>query len=907
MSYQHFYSRVPARVSLYNKIDGFDTFAHSAGLKNDFIVGQLSTVYHDKLNIHDSYKIRKGEISTVYSHIVLPSGDAVHTALTYLPLDFTGERSSYLAHSIILTDEEKRRLYSGSENLMFNKDMFVTDISSFNITSPTAAPNPNLPEGSYFLRPLFDPRGITFKYNSDMIKSFLYSLTAAICGEGRDVYFRLPCADSEVSEEALGFINAIMTIMPHSLREKLSFVTYISRPDCYQRFKLKAVGEDFQGVDPKQGVFYDFAAGTVSGQPIEYERYSALANFLYSLFENKSIRDNFHIYLAGIEKSYPLLDIGVKSLSEIIFAFWQCSGYYVEQSILPDDNSVRSFFNVYGKYREGMAIEQRMKAYRCLARYSRAHIAVPADIFEKLTELYPDECVSAKAVLLDILLSLIHEPAMREEIFAFISDNYASEIDKVKHIINSNLARVFYGGYLQYQILHFFDDNFATEPEETKDVIIDKLILSIRTPEVRASIVSFLDRHYGELSVAQRTKIYNTAHEMIPECDDLALMLVNLVNRHIAREGAELQKLVSTGICESLEKSLKAGSDRLLALYMSDIGFCEDVAVAFIWKNHIGGDELINILSSIGAYKRAIKLIRMYKTLPGLEDGDYEFLLNTFAETEVNIAPATMYELMHADRAALASLPEKQANLFREKIIYPTIIHTFYDVFKIKYGKDGIATLLAYVQDKPILTKSKQYAEIDSFIALTKKCEMGNVEAVFRLEKELPTDEDVRADIAEYIGACSLNTVTQDEVTICTYELLINYLESGTLKFDTLYMGIKREREKEYRARNNFINKLDPSNRHAAADAMELILHCISEIYKANHTLYDVICDSESGVDRMMTDFVYAYGIGARGFVRRKGKGCPYDIFDSARDIVKERNSSVSSFDDFMDIFFRRK
>ena len=45
MSYQHFYSRVPARVSLYNKIDGFDTFAHSAALDREFILGELSAVY----------------------------------------------------------------------------------------------------------------------------------------------------------------------------------------------------------------------------------------------------------------------------------------------------------------------------------------------------------------------------------------------------------------------------------------------------------------------------------------------------------------------------------------------------------------------------------------------------------------------------------------------------------------------------------------------------------------------------------------------------------------------------------------------------------------------------------------------------------------------------------------------
>ena len=77
MSYQHFYSRVPARVSLYNKIDGFDTFAQSAGLDGDFVVNELSVVYKDNLDVHDSMRVRRGEVPTVYSHQVLPSGWAV--------------------------------------------------------------------------------------------------------------------------------------------------------------------------------------------------------------------------------------------------------------------------------------------------------------------------------------------------------------------------------------------------------------------------------------------------------------------------------------------------------------------------------------------------------------------------------------------------------------------------------------------------------------------------------------------------------------------------------------------------------------------------------------------------------------------------------------------------------------
>ena len=123
MSYQHFYSRVPARVSLFNKRDGFDTFAHSAALDREFVLGELSTVYANKLNIHNPLKIRRGEVPVVYSQAKLPSGRLVQTAVKYIPSDFTGERSAYLAHSLVLTEEEIDRVIKSPEVDAFNEKM----------------------------------------------------------------------------------------------------------------------------------------------------------------------------------------------------------------------------------------------------------------------------------------------------------------------------------------------------------------------------------------------------------------------------------------------------------------------------------------------------------------------------------------------------------------------------------------------------------------------------------------------------------------------------------------------------------------------------------------------------------------------------------------------------------------
>lgn len=906
MSLQHFYSRVPARVSMYNKRDGFDTFAHSAGLDRDFVLGPLSQVYIDRLKYLDQIKVRRGEMPVVYSQALLAGGESVQTTVSYLPLDFTGERSAYLAHSLILTEQEKEGLFSCQDAYTFNPDIFVTDISSFEITSPSATKNSNLEELPYTTRRFSNAGAVIKKYNPEMVKSLLYSLLSAVCSGGLDVYFHLPCPDYAASSEALEFINAILSILPYSLRARVSFVTFVTDVDSHPGFKLKCAASYCDRIYPHRGVFYDFATGMVSGQPVDYQRNLSLVNFLYSLYDNKSLRDEFHAYVAGIEKTYDGFVVDVRNLSEMVFVFWQCSGFFVEQSVLPNDLTVSSFFRMYGSYRYGMSTEYRVKAYRCLARYAADHRVIPADIFAMLWSLYPDECVPAKAVALDVLLSLIHVPAMREDLFDFISKNYPGEIDRVKLVVNSNLARVFYGGFLQHKILSFFDRNFASEPVETTDLIVDKLLLTIRTPQIQREIVAFLDRHYIRLTPTQKAKLYNTCLEMIPECDLLSVMLINLVNRHITWADADIKNYMRENLTRLLGESLSRGERNLAAILIDSNGFCEEIATSYIWEHRIGGEVFMDTLAAMGVYKRATKLIRMYKTLPNLTDEDYENLLSAFTEMSVSVLPSTMYEILQVDKAAGHSLPEKQANHFRSTIIYPTMPYTFLDVFKVKYGKEGVDILLKYAHGKPALTNSEQYLVVQNYLAMVEAAKSGDTEGAFRRVLAMPSNKVVRHDIADYVRMCALDTANQDETTTFIFELVISYLKTESFRFDVLYTKYRKIFEDNNSDREGIKAMIDPADRRGAADAMKLLLSAIEGLFVASDEFESMLISSACGLGRAINEFVEIYGIGAWMFIKQHSQGCPDGVMEMAGSSSKEQYKSVQSFTDAVDLVLRK-
>ncbi len=66
MSQQHFYSRVPAKMSIFNRADGFDTFAYSDGLEREFIEKDLAAIYDNKPSKNDAALIRDGKLAPVY-------------------------------------------------------------------------------------------------------------------------------------------------------------------------------------------------------------------------------------------------------------------------------------------------------------------------------------------------------------------------------------------------------------------------------------------------------------------------------------------------------------------------------------------------------------------------------------------------------------------------------------------------------------------------------------------------------------------------------------------------------------------------------------------------------------------------------------------------------------------------
>ena len=863
---------------MYNRSDGFDTFAHTSGLERDFIERELSAVYQNKLNKGDLGAVRRGELPCVYSQCALRSGRTAQSCTTYLPLDYTGERSSYLTHTLILEDDERRRLFFDKDAFIFNSEMFVKDISSFNITSPTASPDSNYPALEY-VSCGGSAEDIVKKYSEETLKAFIFATLSVLKGKGKNVYFRLPYPDAALSDAALDFVNRIAAVIPYDMRQDLSFVTYVTDLSQYPNCKLKCISDACGEATGSRNVYIDLQTNMVSGiSEDEISSNRTLVNFFYMLLESKEIRDEFLAYMENAASVMPALaSPTLKVLSELVFLFCAVCGSFAEDAILPNDARVYEFFCIYEKYREVLSEEYRRTAYKCLERYPRAHEAIPKNIFAKLTKLYSAECRSAKRVAMNSVLELIHTDIMREKLFVFIRANYASEDEDIKAVVNADLCRVFYGGFLQPQILEFFSANFEGAPDETKDMILDKVLLTIRTTSVQNKIIDFLYKHYNNMNETERARIYDTFFEMLPECDALSVSLCALVDAHIETEGDALRQIVNSRIAAALEADYRKKEHLLMPVLASGKGYCRDRVIGLA----LGEWSARKIYSEYIEHLEAKKIVEKTEEVAYILSAEH--FDNAICEKLIGILPSvystnvekvSLYGWLDADGVFAQKLGDEYLGAVREKIIYPAVKGRLFDVFKTEYGKEGMQRVKEYCKESRALVDTDGYRAICTFEKLVGAIEAKTADKAIELVCDMERLGASAKAVAAYLRAFVYDGSSSDAEKNMLCELSARFI-SNDLALDEVYSAYKQIYTQQYLIDHG--SKADPrkADTEGAGRSIGLLWKHLVAIAAQSKEASDRLSAATTSLESAISRFIGDYGKGAERFIEQNMQNRP--------------------------------
>ena len=800
MAKQHLYARVPAKLSMFNKTDGYDTFACSAGITEEFAVKELSYVCDIKLNPDVADDIRSGKLSPVYSQFSTRDGMLVQSCVTYLPLDYSGERSTYMVHSLISGKEEYVPFFASFEDAVINKDAFLHDLSSFNVTDPSSKSDSSYPEKPLERVRCESQNWIAETYERDLLRRFVYSVFAAISGKIKGVFVALKDTSEPTSDGFIRFINSLFKVVPFHLRPALSFATRVINPAQFSGIKLKGIAAGIDTLKVPKCAAFDFESGAFTGVKDDDVNANIQAvDFICSLFKNDALRRDFLTFADKVVAASPSLGgTSLNSLNDIICLFRCGCGFYEEKAVLPSDAKLLEVLGVYESHRRSLPDDYRVTIMRSVNRYPASRIEIPKKIFAKLQKLYPKEIPGTKHVIMNAVLDLIHTDAMRDKLFAFIKANYRDEDDTAKADIIRHLCSVFYGGFLQTQLLEFFDECFGDSSGESRDEIISKILLVIRTKSLYDQITAFLNAHYGELTPENRSKVYDTILEQLPEGDELAYRLICFADGHIESENSEFVSSFDARLIKAVNKEQSRAKHPMFEVICKTSGHCSKAVAEYVFTECAGAkiyDEFINLqlLGSFASQKRCVEYMSEFC---GVNDAEKAVTLSEKA-AEVMLNAKTEYSLGELIETANEFDGSSNAfmSLVSQKALCPLVSARLTDVFARTDGTLTAEDVESFCERFAQIKKDAPYGVIENYLSFKSAVISAQNDEVFKYSEAFPRDKKLRSHIGAYAEKDIAEKVNEsDVISYASFRFAVSYLKTGSFRIEDAFDELCKSR-----------------------------------------------------------------------------------------------------------------
>lgn len=536
MAKQHFYSRVPACMSMYKHADGYDTFAQSEGLSEEYAEATVQKLLHIKLTPEEKRRVEEGNYPPVYCIYGGPGGDRLQSRISFLPKDFSGEQSCFFVHTLIFKGEEARMAYSEADGALLDPSLFDVSPGAFAMGDPASRYDSAYPEAVFAPAKVPDEAVNDWyqKYPYNTVRQFLsVLLSRGFTGSSEGpIYVLLPVEDSELSSAALSFMNAVMAPFPDFIKTLVSFATYTEDLNRFKACRIRFLPHTVEGAAATaKGMVFDFSRhiGNILRDEV-YRTNASAVEFLYGLYENHELRRRFIGFYQNAmakDRQYAKYD---KSFFDFIDLFKSSCGFFKEDEAFPDDASVQQLLTAYEKYRSLLEMEDRQKILTVVRRYDVAKVAIPKEVFGKISRLYPKEPAPCKEVLMDVVLSLLHTDVMRSKLFLLVKGNLDAELPERRTLILQHLAQVFRGGFLQPQIMEVISACFGEEPADNQIYLLEKLLLTLRTEAVQKDILAFLEKNGATFTDECFSLMIATLIEMLSHEDDLCKKTLALLD-----------------------------------------------------------------------------------------------------------------------------------------------------------------------------------------------------------------------------------------------------------------------------------------------------------------------------------------------------------------------------------------
>lgn len=809
---QHFYSRVPACMSMYQHADGYDTFAQSEGLSQEYTEATVQKLIHIKLSPEEKRRVEEGVYPPVYCVYNGPGGDRLQSKICFLPKDFSGEQSCFFVHTLILQADEARKAMCLPDTALVSPAAFSVSPDRFDWTDPKSRYDEAFPETEYKADSVSAEAISDWyqKYPYNTVRQFLSTLLRCGFSGSYDtpIYVLLPVEDRQLSAAAVEFMNIVLSPFPDFIKNLATFASYtedfIRFKSCRVRFLPRHLEGAAAGV---KGTVFDFfrSIGNIIKEEV-YRTNAAAVEFLYGLYEDHELRSRFiRFYQNAVEKDrqYAKFD---KSFFEFIDLFKKCSGAFQEEEAFPDDAAVYQLLVAYEKYHDLLEPEDRKAILTVLQRYQRAKTAIPKDIFSKINRLYPKEPSFCKEVIMDVILSLLHTDVMRNKLFLFIKANIHAETPERKTLILQHLAQVLRGGFLQSQIMELIAECYEEEPSGSRLVLMEKVLLTLRTDAVQDAILAFLRKSVSDAEDDVFELVISTLADMLWHNDDLCRKCLSLLDEILSATDAKRQQFIFNTVFPVIESNKRPELIQTIAGMRGELSREALRRALIYWGGRKISGLFFDLLFAQSLADITVSFADIHKFClqeAEISDKSLSSLCEAFVkETGKQLLRADLFAILEfgtSVKQAVDGLPQARWQRFikswEKEEFWPAVLDKLYQALDPAHP-DGLTVILAELsrvpayQDNPsVLTLRRA----DDFLKAVHEKAYAKALAILL---QLPLEESFRSRFSEKL----LSEFSSESPLWYTdagalpsaffFEAFLHYMKTGTFPLDEISRSI---------------------------------------------------------------------------------------------------------------------
>lgn len=482
MAYIHHYASVPARLSLFNRCNGNDTYAKSGAVTREFAENEILGKFKLKFTKPLLELIDNGKQDDVFIRRFAADGSTVLTHLSFQLRDYTGEKPGVLVDSLVVSEKEELNAMSVPDSGIMPLRAFEYSPLAEMLADASATANGDCGENIYELMPAFDLPGWFASAGARTVKSLLYMLLTA--KKGDEVYALYPMSQlisqshGEFAKITLAYFNCLTTVLPAYVRHRITFAVGCMPCDAFKGCMLKVRPlEGFVRPDSRCNAALLTKDANYVNDIDAYYAVEHELDYLCSFYSNERARHYFADFSYRVSSTVPeYRDFDTCRFFDML----RCFACIDDDSMSDMTNNIQRLDNLICTFltlRDALNEHERLALYALLMKYAELKAEPSAVILTLLLDAYKSETLPCRALIIRALDAMLSSGISQMRIITFFDGIAADETEVNKLRIRNALKSITKGKYAPaaaevYKRLFTIDDESDINSELFADLAV---------------------------------------------------------------------------------------------------------------------------------------------------------------------------------------------------------------------------------------------------------------------------------------------------------------------------------------------------------------------------------------------------------------------------------------------------